>query len=189
MTKLIDLKTRFYTEIAPKLKETLGLKNTMANPKVLKIVVNSGIGTYIKTHNKDYSNVVENITKITGQRPIVTKAKKAISNFKVRENEPAGVMVTLRGKRMYDFLNKLVNIVFPRVRDFRGLSDKAFYGHGNYAIGFKEHTVFPEISPDDVIKLHGLQINIITNAKTDKKGLELFKALGFPFKKPDKKNN
>lgn len=186
MTKLIDLKTRFKTEIAQKLKETLGLKNTMAIPKVVKIVVNAGIGTYTKIHNKDYSNVVENITKITGQRPIVTKAKKAISNFKIRQNEPIGIMATLRGKRMYDFLSKLINIVFPRVRDFRGLSDKSFDGHGNYAIGFKEHTVFPEISPDDVIKLHGLQINIITNAKNNKKGLELFKALGFPFKKTTK---
>mgnify|MGYP001608362775 CR=1 FL=1 len=121
--------------------------------------------------------------KITGQKPVLTKSKKAISNFKVREGEVVGVIATLRGKRMYDFLNKLVNIVFPRVRDFRGLSPKSFDGQGNYSIGFKEHTMFPEIKPDDVINIHGLQINIGTNAKTNEKGFILLKTLGFPFKK------
>ncbi len=183
MSKAVNLKIRFEKEISPKLKETLGVKNFMAIPKVTKIVINSGIGTYVKNHNKDYSNIVDNLAAITGQKPVVTKAKKAISNFKSRQGDVIGVMVTLRGARMYDFLNKLVNVVFPRVRDFRGISPKSFDGHGNYSVGFKEHIVFPEISPDDVIKLHGLQVNISTNAGTDERGLRLLEAIGFPFKK------
>ncbi|MEK7672514.1 MAG: 50S ribosomal protein L5 [Patescibacteria group bacterium] len=182
MSKAIDLQTRFKTEIAPKLKETLGAKSIMRVPKVTKITINVGIGTYVKTHNKDYSNVVENIVKISGQKAVLTKARKAISNFKVKENEVIGIVTILRGRRMYDFLNKLVNIVFPRVRDFRGISPKSFDGKGNYALGFKEHIVFPEISPDDVIKLHPLQVIITTNAKDDNEGRELLKALGFPFR-------
>ena len=182
MTKAIDLHTRFKKEIAPKLKDTLGTKNIMAVPKVTKVTINAGIGTYVKTHSKDHATVVENLAKIGGQRPVVTKSRKAISNFKVKEGEIIGVMVTLRGKRMYDFLNKLVNIVFPRVRDFRGITPRAFDGKGNYSIGFKEHIVFPEISPDDVIKIHPLQVCITTSAKDNKEGYELLKAMGFPFK-------
>lgn len=182
MSKVKDLKTRFEEEITPKLKETLGVKNHMALPRVTKIVINCGIGSYVKAHNKDYSNIVDNLTSISGQKPVVTKAKKAISNFKTRKGESIGVMLTLRGPRMYDFLNKLINIVFPRVRDFRGLSPKSFDGRGNYSVGFKEHTVFPEISPDDVIKLHGLQVNISTSAGTNERGLALLTAMGFPFR-------
>lgn len=182
MTKPLDLQTKFKTEIAPKLREALGIKNIMAVPKVTRITINSGIGTYVKTHNKDYANIVENIQLISGQKPIVTKSRKAISNFKVKEGEPNGVTVTIRGHRMYDFLNKLINIVFPRVRDFRGISPKSFDGRGNYTVGFKEHIVFPEISPDDVMKIHGLQVCIATSAKDNKEGYELLKALGFPFK-------
>lgn len=158
-------------------------KNIMAEPKITKVTINVGIGTYVKAHNKDFSNIVENIMAISGQKPIVTKAKKAVSNFKLREKEPTGIKVTLRGQRMEDFVSKLINVVFPRVRDFRGLSPKAFDGNGNYSIGFREHTVFPEISPDDVMKLHGLQVNIITSAENDEKGFELLKSMGFPFKK------
>lgn len=182
MTKLVDLKTRFNKEIAPELKKTLNLKNVMAVPKIAKVTINVGLGTYLKTHNKDYSSVVENLTKITGQKPVLTKAKQAISNFKTRKGEIVGIKVTLRGKRMYDFLNKLINITFPRVRDFRGISPKAFDGKGNYAVGFKEHMVFPEISPDDVMKIHGVEICISTTAKDNEQGFELLKAFGFPFK-------
>lgn len=183
MSKPVDLKIRFKSEIIPKLKETLGIKNTMAIPKITKITINSGIGPFLRAGKGEFDFVVENITKITGQKPIITKSKKAISNFKIKENNPVGVSVILRGKRMYDFLNKLINIAFPRVRDFRGLSEKSFDGKGNFSVGFKEHTFFPEISPDDVIKLHGLQVCISTNAGNDEKGLELLKAMGFPFKK------
>lgn len=182
MTEVKTLQNRFTEEIIPELKKTLGIKNTMAIPKITKIVINSGIGTYVKSQKKDYSAVVENLAKISGQKPVVQKAKKAISNFKVREGEVVGVSVTLRGERMYDFLNKLINIVFPRVRDFRGVSPKAFDGKGNYSIGFKEHIVFPEISPDDVSNLHGLQVNISTTAKNNEEGFALLKAMGFPFR-------
>jgi large subunit ribosomal protein L5 len=181
--KAVDLKTRFLTEIAPELKKSLGLKNTMASPKITKITLNVGIGSYILSHNKDFSNIIENLTMISGQKPVVAKAKKAISNFKSREGDPIGIVVTLRGKRMYDFLNKLINVVFPRVRDFRGISKKAFDGRGNYAIGLKEQLVFPEVNQDDLTKVHGLQINIVTNAKTNEHGLALLQAFGFPFKK------
>ena len=177
---ILDLQTRFKNEIAPKLKETLGVKNMMSLPKITKVTINAGVGTYLRNH-KDPSNVIDNLANISGQKPVVNKAKKSISNFKIREGMVVGASVTLRGKRMYDFLNKLINIVFPRVRDFRGISPKSFNGSGNYSIGFKEHTVFPEISPDDVINLHGLQVNISTTAKTDEEGYELLKALGFPF--------
>ncbi|MDA1061217.1 MAG: 50S ribosomal protein L5 [bacterium] len=185
MSKTINLKSRFTEEIIPKLKEILGEKNSIAIPKVTKITINSGLGPHVQGGKGDFEFIVENIAKITGQKPVITKAKKAISNFKIREENPVGVAVTLRGKRMYDFLNKLINIVFPRVRDFRGLSPKSFDGHGNYCIGFTEHIVFPEISPDDVIHLHGLQVNISTSAETDELGFELLKSLGFPFKKPN----
>ncbi|MFA6917253.1 MAG: 50S ribosomal protein L5 [Candidatus Gracilibacteria bacterium] len=181
--KAIDLKTRFDTEIAPELKKTLGLKNKLASPRITMITLNVGIGSYVQAHNKDFSKIVESITAIAGQKPIVIKAKKAISNFKTRQGDPSGVAVTLRGKRMYDFLNKLVNIVFPRVRDFRGVSRKSFDGKGNYSIGFKEHIVFPEVNQDDVTKTHGVQINIRTTAGTNERGYELLKAFGFPFKK------
>ena len=183
MAKSEDLQTRFKNDIIPQLKEKLGKKNTMSIPKVTKVRINVGIGSYVKSHNKDYSNIVENITAIAGQKPTLNKAKKAITNYKLREGEVVGISVTLRGKRMYDFLEKLINIVFPRVRDFRGLSKKAFDGAGNYSVGFKEHTVFPEISPDDIAKLHGVQVNITTSSKTDEEGIELLTLLGFPFKK------
>ncbi|MBU1992681.1 MAG: 50S ribosomal protein L5 [Patescibacteria group bacterium] len=177
-----DLKTRFYKEIAPKLKEELGLKNIMAVPKIEKVQINVGTGSILQG-GKDNSQILENIAAITGQRPVTTKAKKAISNFKIREGLGVGVTVTLRGKRMYDFINKLVNVVFPRVRDFRGISPKSFDGQGNYTVGIKEHVVFLEINPDDMEKIHGLQITVSTTAKNDEEGRALLSALGFPFKK------
>ena len=181
--KILSLEEKYKEEIIPKLMEALKRKNALSLPKISKITINAGIGSYVKSHNKDYSNIIENLTAISGQKPVITKSKKAISNFKLRENDVIGVMVTLRGKRMYEFLNKLINVVFPRVRDFRGLAVKSFDGNGNYSIGFKEHTVFSEISPDDVIKLHGLQVNICTTAKSNEEGHELLKLMGFPFKK------
>lgn len=177
------LKSRFQKEMIPALKKELGIKNEMAVPKISKITLNIGLGSYIKAHGKDVEEVLNNIAKISGQKPVLRRAKKAISNFKLREDDIVGASVTIRGERMYDFVNKLVNIVFPRVRDFRGISPKSFDGKGNYSIGFKEHTVFPEISPDDISKIHGLEVCISTTAKNDDEGRALLKILGFPFKK------
>lgn len=178
-----DLLTQFKEDLAPKLKEELGLKNVNAVPKLSKITLNVGIGSIIHNQGKDFSHIEENLAKIAGQKPIVTKSRKAISNFKIREDQPVGLTVTLRGKRMYDFMSKLINITLPRVRDFRGLSPKAFDGNGNYSIGMREHIVFPEINPDDVLHLHGVQITITTTAKDDEHGKALLKAFNFPFKK------
>lgn len=177
-----DLQTIFKKDIAPKLKEELGVKNVNAVPKLEKVTISIGIGSIIQRQGKDFSHVEANLEKISGQKPIVTKSKKAISNFKIRENAPVGLTVTLRGRRMYDFISKLVNITLPRVRDFRGISPKSFDGKGNYSLGFKEHVVFPEINPDDVLQLHGVQITISTTAKNNEQGLSLLKALKFPFK-------
>jgi len=182
MSKVKSLQTVFIEEIQPKLMKELNKKNIMATPKITKVKLNIGIGSYIKNHGKDFDHIVESVQQISGQKPNINLAKKAISNFKLREGMPVGISVTLRGKRMYDFINKLTNIVFPRVRDFRGISPKSFDGQGNYNIGFKEHTVFPEISPDDVMRLHGIQVSISTTATNNEEGLVLLKALGFPFK-------
>lgn len=178
-----DLQKYYQEEIAPKLKTELKFNNIMSVPKLKKVTVNVGIGSYVKNQGKDFSHITESITKITGQKPVLTKARKAISNFKVREGDIVGISVTLRGKRMYDFINKLINIVYPRVRDFRGVSPKCFDGNGNMSVGFREHTVFPEIHPDEVSRLHGIQINVETSAKNDDDARALLKAFGFPFKK------
>lgn len=168
--------------LTSKIQETLGLKNVMSVPRVKKIVINIGIGTFLKT-SKDYNEIVENVKKLTGQQPVITKAKKAISNFKLREGMPVGIKVTLRGKRMEDFLEKMIKIVLPRIRDFRGLSKKAFDPQGNYSIGIKEVTVFPEVNPDDLNKIHGLEISVVTSAINPEGGFALLSTLGFPFKK------
>lgn len=174
---------KFNKEVVPALQKELGIKNRMAVPRVSMVKLNVGIGTLTK-NTKDYSDVVSNVAKIAGQQPVVTKAKLAISNFKLRKGMPTGITVTLRGKDMYEFIYRLVNIVFPRVRDFRGLSTKSFDGHGNYSVGFKEALVFPEINPDDVLNVHGLQVTIGTTAQNDEEGRALLGHMGFPFKKP-----
>lgn len=170
------------SKITPALKEELGLKNQLSAPLVDKVKVCVGIGTLMKS-TKDFSEVVDNVAKITGQRPVVTKAKIAVSNFKLRKGMPTGITVTLRGRRAYDFIERLVNIVLPRVRDFRGLSIKSFDGGGNYSIGFKEALVFPEINPDNIANVHGVQVSIVTTAKNNEQGIALLRKLGFPFKK------
>lgn len=172
----------FNTEVIPALQKELGIKNRMAVPRISKIKLNVGIGTLTK-NTKDYSDVIANVAKIAGQQPVVTKAKMAISNFKLRQGMPTGITVTLRGKKMYEFIYRLVNIVFPRVRDFRGLNPKSFDGQGNYSVGFKEALVFPEINPDDVLNVHGIQVTISTTAKNDEEGRALLNKIGFPFKK------
>lgn len=168
-------------KIAPGLLKTLGVKNIHAVPKLRAVVINVGIGSHVAA-GKDHEDIVKNVTTITGQKPIVTHSKKAISNFKLKINMPSGVVVTLRGKRMYDFIAKLIHVVLPRIRDFRGISKKSFDGHGNYSLGIKEHTVFPEIPAEEVSKIHGIQITIQTTGENDKAAYALLKAFGFPFK-------
>lgn len=167
-------------KIAPKLKQSLGLSNVMAIPKVEKVVVNVGVGKTLKDQ-KYLEAIIEDLKIITGQTPVKTSAKKSIAGFKIREGQIVGVMVTLRGKRMYDFLEKLIRVALPRVRDFRGLNPKSFDGRGNYSIGFKEQIVFPETSREFQEHGFGLEVNIQTNAKDNKKALELLKTMGFPF--------
>jgi len=178
----LSLKEKFTKEYSPKILKDLGLKNINSIPQLKKIVISVGIGSYMLKY-KDYSDIVKNVTAITGQKPIVINSRIAISNFKLREGMPVGVKVTLRKKRMYDFFDKFVNIVCPRIRDFRGISPKIFDGRGNINIGLKDYTVFPEIIQEDITKPHGMQITIITTADTDESAKTLFKYFKFPFKK------
>lgn len=174
-------KETFNKVTRPKLQKELNIKNIMATPTLEKIVVNVGIGTYTRNH-KDFNDVINNISLITGQKPVVRKSRKAISNFKLRLDVPVGLKITLRGKRMYDFMHKLVDVIFPRIRDFRGFSLKSFDGAGNYSIGITDFTIFPEINLDDIVHDHGLQISIITTAKNNHDGEQLLRTFGFPFK-------
>lgn len=162
------------------LSKDLNEKNVNALPHLNKIVVSVGIGSMMQ-RSKDFSNVANNLTILTGQKCVVKNSKMAISNFKLRMGMPVGLMVTLRGKKMYAFLSKLINVIFPRVRDFRGLSTNSFDGQGNYSIGLKEQTVFPEIRQDDDIFIHGLQITFATSATNDDEGRALLKQMGLPF--------
>ena len=176
-----QLKDYYQETVVPKLKETFNYSNPMEIPKIEKIVVNMGLGEAI--HNiKIIDSAVEELRQISGQQPVVTRAKKSIAAFKLREGMPIGCMVTLRRTRMYDFLNKLINIALPRVRDFRGISGKAFDGAGNYSLGIKEQLIFPEIDYDKIDKIKGLNISIVTTAKSNEEGKELLKLLGMPFK-------
>ena len=178
----MTLKERYNKEIVPKMKEKFSYENNFAVPRIVKVTVNVGLGPFLKD-SKQIDNIAETIKKITGQAPVKTLSKKAISGFSIRDGQVVGLKVTLRGSHMYEFLNKLINVVLPRVRDFRGLKDKAFDGSGNYTIGFKEHTVFPEVRSDEVEKIHGLEICITTTAKEDKETRALLELFGFPFKK------
>ena len=171
---------RYKEEIVPALVKEFEYKNVNEVPKLVKIVLNMGLGD-VKDNSKSFNTAVEELTLIAGQKPVATKAKKAISNFKVRQGMKIGAKVTLRGKRMYEFFDRLVGIALPRVRDFRGISDKSFDGRGNYSMGIKEQLIFPEISYDKVEKIRGLDISFITTAKTDAEAKALLKALGLPF--------
>ncbi|HOZ56073.1 MAG: 50S ribosomal protein L5 [Parcubacteria group bacterium ADurb.Bin316] len=177
----MKLQEKYKKEIGPKLKEKFGYKNIMATPKLDKIVVNVGFGRHVK-EKAHIDSVIAGLTRITGQKPIQTKAKKAISAFKIKDGMIIGACVTLRGARMYDFVNKLINVTFPRVRDFRGISDKGVDRKGNLTIGFREHLPFPEIKADEVENIFGLEICLATTAKTREEGLEFFRLLGIPFK-------
>ena len=171
---------RYKEEIVPQLIKEFGYKNEIEVPQHVKIVLNMGLGD-VKDNSKSFNVAVDELTLIAGQKPVTTKAKKAISNFKVRQGMKIGAKVTLRGKRMYEFFDRLVGIALPRVRDFRGISDKSFDGRGNYSMGVKEQLIFPEISYDKVDKIRGLDISFITTAKTDAEAKALLKALGLPF--------
>lgn len=176
-----QLKQYYRKEVVPSLLETFKYKNIMQVPKLEKIVLNMGLGEAI--HNiKLLDSALEELKTIAGQQPVVTRAKKSIAAFKLREGMPIGCSVVLRHDRMYDFYYKLVNVALPRVRDFRGLSGKAFDGHGNYTMGIKEHIIFPEIDYDKIDKIKGLNISIVTTAKTDEEGKELLKLMGMPFR-------
>lgn len=172
---------KYLKEIVPLMQKEFGFKNVMAAPKFAKVVLNVGLKAGIKDP-KFVEAAEKTLTRITGQKPVRTLAKKSISNFKIRQGMVVGLMVTLRGKRMYDFLDKLVTVTLPRVRDFRGLSPKSIDARGNYAIGMREFISFPEIRPEDTDVMHGLEIAIATTAKDKKKGLFLLKAAGFPFR-------
>jgi large subunit ribosomal protein L5 len=175
------LKIYYNNDVVPKLMETFQYKNRMQVPKIEKVVVNIGLGEAI--HNiKLLDSAVEELKIITGQKPVITRAKKSIAAFKLRAGMPIGCRVTLRKDRMYDFFDKLVNVTLPRVRDFRGVSGKAFDGYGNYTLGIKEHIIFPEIDYDKVEKIKGLNICVVTSATTDKEGKELLRLLGVPFR-------
>ena len=173
----------FYKEtVIPKLTKDLGVKNAMQVPKLVKITVNMGVGEAV-ADRKVVDAAAADMTKITGQKPLITKSKKAIASFKLRENLPIGCKVTLRGERMYEFLDRLVSIALPRVRDFRGVSSRAFDGRGNYTLGVKEQIIFPEIQYDQIDQLRGMDITITTTAVNDEHGRALLTAFNFPFRK------
>jgi large subunit ribosomal protein L5 len=176
------LKETYKDQVVPALMEKFQYESIMQAPKVEKIIINMGVGE-AKENQKFLDNAVEEMTLIAGQKPVVTKARKSISNFKLREGMAVGCKVTLRGEHMYEFLDKLVNVALPRVRDFRGVSKTAFDGRGNYAMGIKEQLIFPEINYDKIDKIRGMDIIITTTANTDEEARELLKLLGMPFSK------
>ncbi len=175
------LNETYKKEIVPELMKLHGYKNINEVPKLDKIILNMGLGD-VKDNSKSFGIAIDELAVISGQKPVATKAKKAISNFKVREGMKIGAKVTLRGDRMYEFLDRLISIALPRVRDFRGVSRKSFDGHGNYALGIKEQLIFPEINYDKIEKIRGLDVMIVTTAKSDSEALSLLEAIGMPFK-------
>lgn len=172
---------QYKQEIIPKLMEKFQYKNVMQVPKIEKVILNIGVGEAVQ-NPKALDGAVSDLTIISGQKPVVTKAKKSIAGFKLREGVPIGCKVTLRGERMYEFLYRLINIVLPRVRDFRGVSPQAFDGRGNYSLGIKEQTIFPEIEFDKIDKIRGLEVIVVTSAKTDEEARELLRSMGMPFR-------
>jgi len=181
MTKM-RLEEKYKNEVVPALEKMFGYKNIMQVPRITKIVVNIGLGEALD-NPKAIDHAVEDIMTITGQRPIVTKARKSVAAFKLREGRPIGVKVTLRGAKMWAFLDRLMNVALPRVRDFRGVSPNAFDGRGNYTLGLREQLIFPEIDYDKIDKPRGMEVTIVTTAKTDEEGRQLLALLGMPFKK------
>jgi large subunit ribosomal protein L5 len=179
MARLKDL---YQNELVPKLKQELQLKNVMEVPRVEKVVVNMGLGEAIQ-NVKILESAVEELSRITGQKAVITRAKKSIAQFKLREDMPIGVMVTLRRDRAYEFLDRLINVALPRVRDFKGVSAKAFDGRGNYTLGIREQLIFPEIDIEKIDKVKGMNVTIVTSARTDEEGRALLTGMGMPFRK------
>lgn len=182
MPTIPRLKEKYVNEVVPQLMDKFHYENPMQVPKLVKMVINSGIGEG-KENPKALDEMADEIKLITGQKPVITKAKKSIANFKIRKGMPIGVMVTLRGNRMYYFADKLLSVALPRVRDFRGVSSKSFDGRGNYTLGIKEQLIFPEIDYDKVEKIRGMEIVFVTTAKNDEESYELLRLLGMPFSK------
>jgi large subunit ribosomal protein L5 len=173
------LKQRFRTELVEQLRGELGLANAMQVPRLDKVVVNMGVGEAVRDA-RQLDGALDDLTVITGQKPVVTKARKSIAGFKLREGMPIGVKVTLRGDRMWEFVDRLVTLALPRIRDFRGLDPRSFDGHGDYTMGVTEQLIFPEVDYDKILKVRGMDITIVTTAKTDDEGRALLRALGFP---------
>jgi large subunit ribosomal protein L5 len=176
-----NFKKKYQEQIVPKLQEQFGFTNVHQVPKVTKITLNRGLGE-AATNTKALESSVAEIAKITGQKPVITRAKKAIAGFKLRQGMPVGVMVTLRGDRMYAFLDRFINLALPRIRDFRGISPNSFDGRGNYSVGIREQLIFPEIEYDQIDQIRGMDISIITSANNDEEGRALLKAMGMPFR-------
>ena len=179
---MVRLKELFQTELVPKLMQELQLKNVMEVPRVEKVVVNMGLGEAIQ-NVKILESAVDELSRITGQKAVITRAKKSIAQFKLREDMPIGVMVTLRRDRAYEFLDRLINVALPRVRDFKGVSAKAFDGRGNYTLGIREQLIFPEIDIEKIDKIKGMNVTIVTTARTDEEGRALLAGMGMPFRK------
>ncbi len=178
---MVNLKQKYINEITPQLRDSLGLLNVMAVPRITKITLNMGVGEAVGD-KKVMENAVADLEKISGQKPIVTKSRKSIAGFKIREGWPIGCKVTLRSQRMYEFLDRLISVAIPRIRDFRGVSSKSFDGKGNFAMGITEQIIFPEIDYDQIDSLRGLDITITTTARTDDEGRALLRAFNFPLK-------
>lgn len=179
---VLILKERYQNDVAPDLMKSLSIDNAMEVPRITKVVVNIGVGEALD-NAKALDAAISDLTQITGQKPIVTKARKSIANFKLREGRAIGVKVTLRGDRMWSFLDRLMNIALPRVRDFRGVSPNSFDGRGNYTLGLREQLVFPEINYDNIDKIRGMEISIVTTAQTDDESRQMLQMLGMPFRK------
>jgi large subunit ribosomal protein L5 len=176
------VRAKYLNEVVPALMKKFGYTSVMQCPKMVKIIINTGLGD-IKDNAKSVQTTLNEIKQITGQQPVLTKAKKSVANFKLREGMNVGIKVTLREDKMYEFYDKFISIALPRVRDFKGVSDKSFDGRGNYAVGLKEQLIFPEITYDQVEKIRGMDVCIVTTAKTDEEARELLRLLGMPFKK------
>jgi large subunit ribosomal protein L5 len=175
------LKVQYTTELRERLQRELGLQNIMQSPRPVKVVINMGVGDAIR-ESRQLDGAVRDLTAITGQKPQVTKAKQSIAGFKIREGQSIGAKVTLRGDRMWEFLDRLVSVALPRIRDFRGLSSRGFDGHGNFTLGLTEQLVFPEVDYDSIVKVRGMDITVVTTAETNDQGRALLTALGFPFR-------